>query len=510
MTPRAPSNPSRDPFLWTATLLLALASLLPVWWPRLLPLLDQPNHLAAIQIWNKLSDPAWGLQRFYAPSTVPVPYWGYYFPVHVLSSLCGVETANKLFLSVYVLSVPASVAYLARSLGRSGWVGLLVFPLAFNHSWAWGFLSYVPGMPLVLLSLGLLARYFRAPTNLRLAAFFGALTATYFMHLLPWIALGALATLYVVGQVRPWGRSLRVAGALLASLLFAVWNTIYCAQTHRTVDGHLRVQAGWQPLLQVVRELPSRLLVRWDSALVANLVTIALLLSLVLLVRSGRAEPRPGSSVIERWFPELCAALMLAAYLFMPVKLVQPAWIWFVNTRYLALAAMFAAVLVRGPIEGRRRLLLVPAVLASLLYAGALTRQYLDFNTRAAGIVDVMQVVPVGSNTLTLLLGSNSDPALDPDYVPFNEYHSYPTVLKGGYDAYGWDLGFPYLMTKHVPTPRWNAPGQFSQHAHGRSFDYVLTHREARDHAVFPGLEQKIPLVARSGEWRLYRTLGIE
>ncbi|MEO6953353.1 MAG: hypothetical protein ABI321_16250, partial [Polyangia bacterium] len=316
--------------------MLAIASLLPVWCPRLLPMLDQPNHLAAIQIWNKLSDPAWGLQRFYAPSTVPVPYWGYYFPVHVLSPLFGVETANKLFLSVYVLSVPASVAYLARSLGRSGWVCLLVFPLAFNHSWAWGFLSYVPGMPLVLFSLGLLVRYFRAPTNLRLAAFFGALTATYFMHVLPWIALGALATLYVVGQPRPLRRSLPVAGVLSVSLLFAVWNTLYCASTHRTVDGHLRVQAGWIPILQVVRELPSRLLVQWDSGHVANIVTVILLLSLCALAYGGRSEPRSGSSFIERWFPDLCAVLMVAAYLFLPVKLVKPAWIWFVNTRYVA------------------------------------------------------------------------------------------------------------------------------------------------------------------------------
>ncbi|MEO6952616.1 MAG: hypothetical protein ABI321_12450, partial [Polyangia bacterium] len=369
---------------------------------------------------------------------------------------------------------------------------------------------YVPGMPLVLFSLGLLVRYFHAPTNLRLAAFFGALTATYFMHLLPWIDLGVLATLYVVGQPRPLRRSLPVAGVLSVSLLFAVWNTLYYASTHRTVDRHLRVKAGWLPIRQIVRELPSRILVRWDGGHVANIVAVILLLSLCALAYAGRREPRSGSSFIERWFPELCAVLMVAAYLFLSVKLVKPAWIWFVNTRYVALAGLFAAVLVRGPIEGRRRLLLAPAVLASLFYVGALTRQYLDFNKRAVGIVDVMQTVPVGSNTLTLLLGSNSDPALDPDYVPFNEYHSYPTVLRGGFDAYGWDLGFPYLMTKHLPTPRWNVPGQFSQHAHGRYFDYVLTHREPRDHSVFPGLAGKVPLVARSGEWRLYRTLGIE
>ncbi len=506
MTPRS----RRDPFLWSAALVLAVVSLLPVWGPRLLPMLDQPNHLAAIQVWNKLADPTWGLQRFYESSTVPVPYWGYYFPVHVLSSVLDVEVANKLFLSVYVLAIPASVAYLASSLGRSGWVCLLVFPLAFNHSWAWGFLSYVPGMPLVLFSLGLLARYFRLPTNPRLAAFFAALTATYFMHLLPWIALGALATLYVVGQLRPWSRSVRVAGVLLASLLFAVWNTVYCAETHRTVDGHFRVQAAWLPFLQVVRELPSRILQRWDGALVANGVTVVLGLSLLALAWTGRNEPRSGRSFIERWFPELCAGLMLGAYLFMPVKLVQPAWIWFVNTRYLALAGLFAAVLVRGPIEGRRRLLLLPAVLASLFYMGALAKQYLDFNTRAAGIVEVMKSVPRGSNTLTLLLGGNTDPALDAEYVPYNEYHSYPTVWSGGYDAYGWDLGFPYRMTQHLPTPRWNAPAQFSQRAHGRFFDFVLTHNEPRDHSVFPGREAKVPLVAHAGTWRLYRTLGVE
>ena len=47
---------------------------------------------------------------------------------------------------------------------------------------------------------------------------------------------------------------------------------------------------------------------------------------------------------------------------------------------------------------------------------------------------------------------------------------------------------------------------------HGATHDYVLTFRESRDHQVFsdrPEWRARVPLVARDGLWRLYRTRDV-
>ena len=88
---------ARSQQLLTLLLVLGVAmAMIPLWVPRLLPLLDLPNHLAAITIWNNYHSPKWGFQRFYDLNTPLVPYWGYYFPVHTLSWIFSVETKRRL------------------------------------------------------------------------------------------------------------------------------------------------------------------------------------------------------------------------------------------------------------------------------------------------------------------------------------------------------------------------------------------------------------------------------
>ena len=144
----------RDHQLLALLLLLGVAiAMLPLWVPRLLPFLDLPNHLAAISIWNHYHVPEWGYQKYYLLSTPLVPYWGYYFPVHVLSYIFQIETANKVFLSFYAASIPFSVALAAKQFNRNPWVSILSLPFIFNYNLMYGFISYCAGLPCMLVGL---------------------------------------------------------------------------------------------------------------------------------------------------------------------------------------------------------------------------------------------------------------------------------------------------------------------------------------------------------------------
>ena len=75
---------ARDPLLWALFAALWICTLVPLWVPRFLPLLDLPNHLDAIAIWHRYGHPDWGYSKYYDLNLIPLPYWGYFFPVQSL------------------------------------------------------------------------------------------------------------------------------------------------------------------------------------------------------------------------------------------------------------------------------------------------------------------------------------------------------------------------------------------------------------------------------------------
>ena len=128
---------ARDPLLVAVFAVLWGAALAPLWQPRWLPLLDLPNTLSAVALWHRYGDPSWNYQKFYTLNLLPLPYWGYLFPVHLLAYLFPIEIASKVFLSAYALGLPIGAGLLAhlhsgpdRAAGRI----LHIDPVVAGHS----------------------------------------------------------------------------------------------------------------------------------------------------------------------------------------------------------------------------------------------------------------------------------------------------------------------------------------------------------------------------------------
>jgi hypothetical protein len=126
-------QPERSVFvaLWIALTVLALV---PVWHQRMLPMLDTPDHLALARAWHNYHDPDWHIADYYTLRIRIVPYMLFYWTIHMLLYLFSIETANKIFLSVYLIVYPLSILRLARSLGRSRWLALGAIALAIKPS----------------------------------------------------------------------------------------------------------------------------------------------------------------------------------------------------------------------------------------------------------------------------------------------------------------------------------------------------------------------------------------
>ncbi len=156
----------------------------------MLPMLDTANHLALVRGWHSYYDPVYHLADFYDLRVKLVPYFLFYAAIHLLMLLhFSIETANKLFLSAYLILFPLSVLYLVRSFGRSDWLALGGFSLAFSQSWMYGFSSFMMGTCFTLLAIGAICRYLEAGRDRDLLALTIFNLLAFFGHILSLVCL---------------------------------------------------------------------------------------------------------------------------------------------------------------------------------------------------------------------------------------------------------------------------------------------------------------------------------
>ncbi len=502
----------RDHQLLTLLLLLGVAfAMVPLWGPRLLPLLDLPNHLAAISIWNHYHEHEWGYQKYYQLSTPLVPYWGYYFPVHILSKLCQIETANKIFLSFYAVSIPFSVAIASKQFSRNPWVSILSLPFIFNYNLMYGFISYCAGLPFMLIGLVLLDKSIKKSSPHVLIMTLVASFAIYFMHLLNWFVFGLNAIALLLLNARRWRTGILAGLTLIPSVVFALWNVRIASEQKVLMSaGPVKFSGTWLPSTTLLTELPHRLLLDWTGSPVPLILVVLVLTVIVLIIAQWREAPSELVSGPERFSVEVMLMINIAAYCLLPFTLKTPFHWWNVGPRIATIAALFFIMLPRFNLTAWHRLLVLPAMLLSILYPLLVFGQFQLFNDRAIGMVQLAERIPRGSLVLTLTLGDKSDPAVAKEVVPYTEFPAYAQILVGGFNHVGWKSNFPFRLRSILPpAPHWARPTEFRQDIHGYHYDYVITQNEPVDGFLFGPLAVKVPLVDKYGTWRLYRTRNI-
>ncbi|HEX4460757.1 MAG TPA: hypothetical protein VIA18_22415, partial [Polyangia bacterium] len=500
---------ARDSLLFTLFVALWICALLPIWVPRFLPLLDLPDHLDAIAIWHRYHDTDWRYSQYYILNLFPFPYWGYFFPVHLLSYVFPIEIANKLYLSAYALALPLSLLILARRFGRSPWLALFAFPLVFNMNFTYGFITFCAGIVVLTFALVVLDRFLELPTKRRAWALALLTLGLYSTHVLPWAFFG-VATIVLVFCHGYHPRRIAAAFALESpSLLLAAYAFTRAHHGKTAIQpGPLHFEATFEGVLSSLQSVPTRLVSGWPGDAPYYMLLVLGLVWLALLLTAHADEPaapaRPGFA----YRLELVIALAAAAYLFLPMHLLKPVDLWMIGGRFLAIVALFGALLPRGTIRGHRRLLFIPVIVISILYPSLLARKWLQFDRRAGSFRRLVKQIERGSSTLTIVTDDGLDPSADAQAAPYIQFHAYVQFLVGGYEPWALSSGFPYYERPGVeqPAPRWKHPETFNFDANGATYDYILTKAEFADHGIFgPDDAGRAPLVARDGDWRLYK-----
>jgi hypothetical protein len=496
------------PLVWLA---LTAVALIPVWHQRLLPQLDTPNHLALVRGWHDYHDPSWRIADYYALRIRPVPYFLYYLVLHLLLFVVDIETANKLFLSAYLILFPLSVLALARALGRSPWLALGGFLLAFNQNWIYGFASFLMGLALMLFALAALLRLL--DDGRRGDAFWlvGLCLGCYFSHVEAWFCFGVCAIVLVLLHRHAWRRCLMAAAAMAPSLILAL--VAYVEERRERSyfkhgDGLSTLSGSWRDFPTAVRELPRRVMELFPGRL--DSVVLLVLTATVVALAVWQGTARPDDDEVRRRRIWWILGALFVVYLSLPYQITRPMSWWYVSPRVPAMMAPLALLLPALPsVRGWRRLLFAPIVVCAVVLPLQLARLYQSFSTRNAAFMYLLDDVPRGSRCLVVVRGMmrgpgseelSGDPASSgPVYWHFS---SWPMALKGGYGPYVFDQGIPLVPRVRLKAPLWTKTDLFNIRQ-APEFDYYLVRHPADEMDREPALR----VVQRLGEWVLYRRI---
>ncbi len=509
---------SQSPILLTGLVVMVLSSLLPIWIGRYVPLLDYPAHLANLFVWRHLDDPMFGFSRYYDTNLAPLPYWVQYGIEYGLATVFGEELAQKLFLSLAIVGLPASVALYAKQLGRDPWLSVLACPLAWNMNVANGFLAYVGGLPILFVALWALESYAAQPSWRRAALAVSLGILVYFSHVLLWGVLLCVFGFTAFLCVRKASLRLVLLAPLplLPTLLLGVWAQRFGSadKTRVTVSGK-----GWADVVGVYSDVWQNLqtLKGWTLNTMPGVrdeiyYQAVLLLVWLGLFLTGFRRETPATSAQETpplWRrivgrAELGFVIVTALYFSLPRSLLQPFYWYAVNRRLAVLVALFALLMIRGSVfrGPLRRALLAMAMFLSTVYTADLGAHYFRINRRIKAYEELIALVPRGKQVLPLMTQFG-----DPDCAVncFNQWGSYLQIRQGGYMIPFFPVEFP-LRRKHVQTPMpiaWDQPQSFRFPEHGRGWDYFLIHGPVLP-SLFAGSGDSVRLLGQRGDWTLY------
>lgn len=496
---------------WVAFVVLSMISLVPLWSVRIPPMQDIWQHLALVDVLHNYDAPGSVFPDYFELPRTPKPNLLYYYGTHFLAYLTpSLEDANKVILSFYIVAFPASFLYFLLSFGRSRWLAFFSFPLVYNSMFSYGFVSFVLGMPLLLLAVGAYRRFVaREGWDLDFRA--GGLAAlvillTFFTHAHIYLLacfLGGL--LFLMHRDRGWGTVLRLAPFAPGLVFFVPWFFVYFIEQTPSSTG---MQFGsFDNFFGPTFYRPSQILGSFfyyvgdyfrgerDDALFVTLVLASMTL---LMLRRGPTIPAGETRKMRHYDLEVLTVVLAASALILPQHIEAQS---IVSLRHVVFAVLFYFGWLG--VEDVPKRVAVPALLLVMgLHVGGvanLVKGYGEFQRELNGYPALFDRVNGGERLLKSTYNQESRVVT---HGALWHMHFFYTILKGGIS----DLQFaeyPHNPIQYKPgmvPPRTGV--DFSKSPVWRFYEYVLLRKSSAP--SLKTVEDRLDVVAENDEWVLF------
>jgi hypothetical protein len=467
---------------------------------RYLPVIDLPQHYAMVSIIAHHGDPAYGFGDRYVFDFLGRPYATVYLLAAAMARIMPLAAAMRLTVALCTVAPLAGLAVLLRALGRRPVHALLAAPTLFGSLWHWGFLNFLLGTGLMLLTLALSVDLARAPGRGRRLGVGALAVLLFFTHVHGLLMLLGLAPLFVWAFREEQARARVVLARLLPLAPAAVLCVAFVALTWARAPGPwAAMNPGLRERLALFADhLGAGLPPPWPAASLGAMVL--LFVALALMPRT------PGAGPGGRRLAALGLALasQVGFCLLLPLNTGTATYL---SARHALLIVLFAVPLLPEPAGAWRQVArggLVALAAGTLTVAGwhlaRFDREARDFDAIIPHMERNRRVAP-----LVFLPRSR---LVHPRVFPYLHFAAYSQAAKGGDLARSfaqvWNVpiryrpGFArYVLDERVEFNPW----LFSFTRDLPHFDYLLIRRNGP--SVMPaGLGLR--LRAQRGAWSLW------
>jgi len=513
--------------------------LAPLFATRLLPGLDLPFHMAAADMLSKVGRAGSPYAPYYEGGLRIAPYAAHFIAMIGLGKVMGLLAAHKLIIMAYVAGLPLAMASLLAVCRRSRIPALLAFPLAYNLTLHYGFVSFALSLPVLLWLLAEMTKLAHSDrTRTLLARWFAtaAVSCLLFLCHLQNFLYGVCAALaFAALAAAPIRRKLIAATALGPSFAgLAYW---HFSSPPVTGQAKLTPALAWAFLKRhrlddlgrgkLLDDLWSRVLLIPSHAMRAFadesnvpackglfLIMVAYVVAGILAWPAAN-EPLEARALRKRRMR--LAGLIgflgaLFAYLALPHHLQELELMTFFPRFSVLVLLMFLLLVPAGLLRLRGvfvLLLPVPALVFGMLYGRQLYVHYRAYGAEVAGFVAVASKTPPGGKAMGLVFDRRSA-VMSVESALIGIPGFYPAMRP----ALGSMVPPAYCGLRHMPCRLKVAPdptlspwlpGSFAPAKMLPVFDYYFVRSLPPGFDLFRGYHGMVELLAQSGNWMVFR-----
>jgi hypothetical protein len=513
--------------------------LAPLFATRLLPGLDLPFHIAAADMLSKVGRAGSPYAPYYDGGLRIAPYAAHFVALIGLGKVMGLLAAHKLIIMVYVAGLPLAMASLLAACRRSRVPALLAFPLAYNLTLHYGFVSFALSLPVVLWLLAEMTKLAHSDGTRSLVARWlatAAVASLLFLCHLQNFLYGVCASLaFAVFSAASIRRKLFAATALLPSFAglayWHLWSPPVAGQVkltpalawiflkrHRLADlGTEKLHIDlWHRITSIPLNAMRAFVDEVNVPACKGLFLIMVAYVLVGALAWRAADEPPEERALRKRRMRLAGLIgflgALTAYLALPHHLQELELMTFFPRFAVMVLLMFLLLVPAGLLRLRGLFVLLlplPALVFGVLYGRQLYLHYRAYGAEVAGFVEVVEKTPPGGKAMGLFFDRRS---------AVMHVESALLGLPGFYPAMRPALGSmvppTYCGLRHMPcqlkvapTPflsPWD-PANFSPAKMLPVFDYFFVRNLPPGFDLFRGYHRMVELLAQSGNWMVFR-----
>lgn len=501
-----------DVVYWGLFLVLAAASLVPLWVVRVPPMQDIWQHLALVDVIHNFDAPGSIYPDYFVLPDTPKPNLLYYYLTHFLAyATPDLEVANKLVLSLYILGFPPAFLYFLRSFGRSRWLVLFAFPLVYNAMFGYGFVSFLLATPLFFVGIGAYRRFVATPAERpdpahgTLAAL--AILATFFTHAHLFLLLGFLGgLLWLMHRRGPWGTAARLWPFLPALVFFVPWFWVYFIE--RTPSSTGMTFGSFEKFFGPTFYKPSQILGNFfhyvgdyfrgerDDALFIALVLTGLGL---MMLRRAPTVPDGEKRKLRYFDLEILTLVLALSVLVLPQHIDAQS---IVSLRHILFSVLFLFAWLGFDDAPRRVTIPAVAILVAIDLASVHTtvRGFRDFQREIDRYPHLFDKVDGGKRLLKVAYNQESRTV---NYGALWQIHFFYPLLKGGITDFQF-AQYPHNPIQYRPdmVPPVTGPDFLHNNA-WRYYEYILLRKSSQPN--IRGCQDSLDLVSETSDWVLYR-----